>query len=1011
MTFQNTQSRILAAAVVVVILTAVFLAGPARDAMNAATALAVLIHLGLGAIVIIPVVWAIARATRAASSLASRLLFLFLLFAFSLCAAGGLYLAASAATGHSTARDQFTNNLHYATGLASVLLAAICLGPSLRSWRKRNAGQEGEESIPVGDEARGTQGVPEVLGSRRQNRPGAPGLRGHHAESAKAGCPWAILPSPGEPVRTTPPAITSPSHPLTPSPPHPLVASAALLLVLTQGALFGAAAILPSYNAEEYYRDLTATTPGQARNSLFPAGLRTETAHALAGMQSGDLPIPDSASCGIDGCHPSEHREWQGSAHRFAGTDPFYLAARNESVRTTGPDTARWCQGCHAPGAAIAGSGHPGGSKQSNAGEADGVGCFACHAATGTPTRTGNGRFVLAEPQDYPFAGERGRRRGLHDFLLRVRPGPHQRAFLKPELHRSAEFCGSCHRQSMTAAQNHYQFVRGIDEYGEWARGPASGRNARSDGAVRAQTCQECHFHDTSTGFGAGRVSHSASGANTALAALMQRDTTQEDLVKRMRSGVSVDLFSLRRAGSPVRAETLIAPIERPVAPYTLRPGERYWLDVVVRNRGGGHDFPAGYPDLTDAWLELMVTDAAGGTLFSNGVQADQRPKYNTTEHNGTPPRAWSGSAPVDASQIGVAADPMGNVPAGAHRYGALGLDRTGAPILRHNITEQITTAYRRTIPAGGADIARFRLVIPASSGTASTNPPHRRMARAELNGGDRLGQNARPAGHALRLTVRLRYRSVRPEYARWALSGAAAKDFEPPVIDLAEATVLLPLQRIAEAPTGDDRELTRSIAERFEAYGTGLLAPREKPDIGGAVAAFGVASRLTPERPEPWLGLGRAYLREPDLRLAAGNFERALVTAPGSPAAIAELSVVYNKQGQPERAIQALTPLVARFPQDAALRFDLGLGLFRAGRYADATESFRRALAIDPDQYAAHFQLKRCYEVLQRVPEARTEDSITRTMSEDRAAARLVPPYLAKHPNAAQPFPVHELR
>ena len=231
-----------------------------------------------------------------------------------------------------------------------------------------------------------------------------------------------------------------------------------------------------------------------------------------------------------------------------------------------------------------------------------------------------------------------------------------------------------------------------------------------------------------------------------------------------------------------------------------------------------------------------------------------------------------------------------------------------------------------------------------------------------------------------------------------------------PPITDLAETSLALPLSRGADASIEKDGVLRRSIAERFEAYGTGLLAPQERPDIGGAVAAFDTAGKLTPNRPEPWLGLGRAYLREPDLRLAAGNFERALRCAPGSPAAIAELSVVYNKQGQPDRAIQALMPLVAAFPLDPALRYDLGLGFFRAGRYQEAAESFRRSLAIDPDQYPAHFQLKRCCEILRRIPEARVEDSIARYMAEDRAAARLVPLYLAKHPTAGQPFPVHVL-
>jgi tetratricopeptide (TPR) repeat protein len=365
---------------------------------------------------------------------------------------------------------------------------------------------------------------------------------------------------------------------------------------------------------------------------------------------------------------------------------------------------------------------------------------------------------------------------------------------------------------------------------------------------------------------------------------------------------------------------------------------------------GVGHNFPAGYLDLDEAWLEVTVAGGDGRPLLENGVSTD----------------------------------PAAPVPDNAHVYGALRLDGRGRQILRHNLADQVTTAYQRAIPAGGADVARYRLLIPA------------------------LARSSRAGAPAIRISARLMYRAVRPDYARWALAGAA-----PPVTTLAEAEVTVPLSRSAGAPD-EDAASRRLAAERFVTYGRALLAPAEKPDIGGAMQAFHAAAELVPDRPEPWIGLGRAFLREPDLTLAAQNFDRALRCAPGSPAASAELSVVYNKQGQPQRAIDALGPLISRFPEDAALRYDLGLALFRAGRYQGAAEAFRGALAIDPDDYAAHFELKRCYEVVRNVPEARREEAVTRYMAEDRAAARLVPPFLASHPAPAlraEPFPIHELR
>jgi hypothetical protein len=883
--------RPLPCALAVLVVSAGFLAGPARDAMDASTAVAVLLHIGLGFALIVPAGWALIRYFRLVSERAGRFTIVCVGIFSCLCTCFGFYLTVRAATGHSTAHDPLVGLLHSLSGLVAVVLALVA------TWLLRISG----------------------TGTRKP--------------ASHKPAPWT------------------------------LVVGVACLLTVTQGVLFGTAALLPpTYNAGNYYRDLTATNAEQAQNPLFPAGFKLESSSGAQGSGTSNWAIPSSGACGESGCHPAAYREWQGSAHHFAGTDPFYRAVLRESVRTSGPDTARWCQGCHAPVTAIR---TPAGNSENNArsaNENEGVGCYVCHATVGTPTRTGNGRFILSEPADYPFATEHGTLRGVHDFLLRVRPGPHQRAFLKPTLHRSAEFCSGCHRQSMTVTQNHYQFVRGSDAYGEWAQGPASGRVARFPQTTTAhETCQECHFRQR-PGLTAERVSHATPGGNTALPALQGNSAMLDALSARMKGSVSLDLFALRRAGSSARGEPWIAPLDSPPAPYALRPGDKWWLDVVVRNRGVGHSFPAGYPDLTEAWIEVTVAGMHTRTLLTNGV-------------------VRNGDAPV---------------PPGAHAYGALRLDLHGKPILHHDLTAQVTTAYQRTIPAGDCDIARYQLVIPST------------MPVAPQTTG------------ALRITARLRYRSVRPDFARWALAdlssraSSAVTVFAPPITTLAESTLVIPLMRNAASSGDPALERRGETAERFLHYGLGLLAPSDKPDIGSAINAFRAAGDLTPDRPEPWLALGRAFLREPDLRSAAANFERALRCSPGYPPARTELSAVYNRQGQPERAILALTPLVQSFPDDGALRYELGLALFRAGRYEEAAESFRWSLAIDPDTRAAHYDLKRCYDVLRNVPESRGEESVTRYMPEDLAGPRLAPPYLKMHPDAAtraEPFPVHILR
>jgi tetratricopeptide (TPR) repeat protein len=771
----------------------------------------------------------------------------------------------------------------------------------------------------------------------------------------------------------------------------------ALLIGLVPAA--GSALAAYRYEPEAYYRSLTATNAAQARNPRFPGGVLLEGEHPWRAERP-------AAYCGAAGCHEPAYREWLASAHANAGSDPFYQASRHSFAARSGAAATRWCAGCHEPTSLLGeeeGSHQPGtkhletGRKrpacsfqrpvngpaptetprrrsrlqaafQANrptvyggsptaaspghltqpAAHPRGITCLGCHAATRVQDLMGNGRMVLAAPPEYPFAERREPAlRWLHGFLLRLRPAPHRAAFLKPELQPAPEFCSACHRMSFNVPQNHYKFLPGMDEYGAWQESPVSGRSIHGfQLAARTQTCVGCHMPPVRDR--AGGRSHAFLGGNTALPAL-RGDRTQLAATERfLRSGaLSVDLFALRRnlPGRP-HQEELRAPLEDASLP--LRPGESVVVDVVVRNRGVGHDFPAGSGDLRDVWLAVALAEVTGRPLAASGL--------------------IDGDGAVDPE---------------AHAYRLIALDRTGRRIDRNNLDEMVTVVAPssprtipsgevdlRTIPAGESDLARYRFTVPRMAGR-------------------------------LQLTARLLHRAVNPGFARWALRHGP--DRPPlPVTPLAEdsltfvvAPAPVALTRVPAPAPGREAQ-----AMRFYDYGVALL---RQSDLARAAGAMRRAAELLPRRPEGPLGLGRVYLEEGDLIAARDQFLAGLRLAPRDARARLFLGRTYRKMGQYEGALAILQPLAAQFPRDRALQFEIGQCQFQRGRYEEASEAFTRMLDVDPNELAAHYNLMSCNRQLRRFPEARREEAIYRYLKEDESVRRLTADYLEAHPAVAR--------
>src|SRR5439155_20146946 len=82
----------------------------------------------------------------------------------------------------------------------------------------------------------------------------------------------------------------------------------------------------------------------------------------------------------------------------------------------------------------------------------------------------------------------------------------------------------------------------------------------------------------------------------------------------------------------------------------------------------------------------------------------------------------------------------------------------------------------------------------------------------------------------------------------------------------------------------------------RWYDYGIGLLL---QDDLPGATRAMLRAQRVADAGVDPWLGLGRVYLREGDLLAARSQFEEARRRAPADPRPGAFMGTLYRRMGE----------------------------------------------------------------------------------------------------------------
>jgi tetratricopeptide (TPR) repeat protein len=125
---------------------------------------------------------------------------------------------------------------------------------------------------------------------------------------------------------------------------------------------------------------------------------------------------------------------------------------------------------------------------------------------------------------------------------------------------------------------------------------------------------------------------------------------------------------------------------------------------------------------------------------------------------------------------------------------------------------------------------------------------------------------------------------------------------------------------------------------------------------------------------------LGNYYEREGRLEKALGAYEEGLRNFPDKPQLAAAVINVRLKLHQigPDEAIRGYLPLARSYPSLYEIQFNLGDAYLKAGRPADAEESFRRAIDLNPAGMQARQGLTLALVAQGRAPEDSGADDVS---------------------------------
>jgi len=399
-----------------------------------------------------------------------------------------------------------------------------------------------------------------------------------------------------------------------------------------------------------------------------------------------DRSLGGSQSCGTSGCHEQIVKEWQVSAHRYSAMDPAFQAVQKVMGKQNGPESTRYCGGCHDPISLFSGTKNIFREDLTSlTGYQEGVSCIVCHGIKQTDIK-GNANYVISQPQRYMFElGNVESYRFLRDFLIRAYPRNHVES-LQHRMFKSPEFCAACHKQFIDQEVNQVGWVQLQNQYDNWRK---SRWNHPGDPSKTIE-CRECHMplnksYDPASGDALDynrsiddglHRSHRFLAANQFIPKILNLPDADEHTVlteKWLQGKIEIPEIAEKWRPGPA------VPIELSV-PESVEPGQEVNVNVTITNNKVGHDFPTGPLDIIQAWVELKVKDQDGNEIFVSGTRDERH-----------------------------------FIQPGSFIFKAEAVDQYGNLIDRHNLWEMVGVRFRRSLFPGFSDKADYAFPCPTS--------------------------------------------------------------------------------------------------------------------------------------------------------------------------------------------------------------------------------------------------------------------------------------------------------
>jgi tetratricopeptide (TPR) repeat protein len=685
---------------------------------------------------------------------------------------------------------------------------------------------------------------------------------------------------------------------------------------------------------------------------FFPSLARTSTGNFIPATS-----LMNDAYCLK--CHPDAYQGWFHSSHHFSSfNNPAYLASvretRDVSFKRDGDVRgSRFCAGCHDPVPFFSGAfDDPKFDDVNHFTSQAGITCTVCHAITHVNSTRGNADFTIEDPEHYPFAySDNTVLQWINNQLVKAKPALHKKTFLK-DLHKSADFCSTCHKVHLPYALNHYkEFLRGQNHHDTYLLSGVSGHGARSfyypEKAV--QNCNGCHMPlAESKDFGAKLFAgakqpsihgHLFPAANTGLAWLKDDPIAIAAHQEFLKDKLRVDIFGLKDGGEI--DGTLIAPL-RPEVPK-LKPGRTYLLETVVRTLKMGHPFTQGTADSNEVWLDVTVT--SGGKVIGRSGGMDEQKEVDP----------WS------------------------HFINVFMLDKDGNRIDRRNPQDIFTPFYNNQIPPGAAATVHYNLPIPDDVTGPVTVEVKLQYRKFDKIFSDFFTKQVRPGD------IPIRGHQPGEPYLN-----------DLPVTTLAIDKITFPVE--GTDSVADNPRVEIPSWQRWNDYGIGLFL-KGRAELKQAGEAFTRLENL-PEnkRYDGALNIARAYFEEGLLDEATAAIGRA--SEFGDPAAppwtISWLSGVINlQQGRLDEAEKNFRSVLEDqtlqrtergfdFSMDYEVINLLGQTLFEQAKQIrspaetptrqrllqEAASQYQKTLKLDAENVAAHYGLRQIQIDLKTIAE-----------------------------------------